>query len=163
MSSTLFDLADEYKQLYELAVSEDEEDYQVFLDTLEGLTGEIEMKAEGYTKVINRLSMEQEKAKEIADRYAAHANACKNAISQMKERCMMAMDIMGVTELPAGDLTIKIKKNGGLAPLIITGNVPDNMTRVTVEPDNSKIREYLKTNTCDWAYLAERGRHIEVK
>ena len=163
MSSTLFELADEYKQLYELAVSEDEEDYQVFLDTLEGLTGEIEMKAEGYTKVMNRLSMEQEKAKEISDRYAAHANACKNAISQMKERCMMAMDVMGVTELSAGDLTIKIKKNGGLAPLIITGNVPDNMTRVTVEPDNSKIREYLKTNTCDWAYLAERGRHIEVK
>lgn len=163
MSSTLFDLADEYKQLYELAVSEDEEDYQVFLDTLEGLTGIIEKKAEGYVRVMNRLEMEENKSKEISDRYAAHHHACKNAREKMKERAMIAMDIMGVTELPAGDLTIKIKKNGGLAPLIITGNVPDNMTRVTVEPDNSKIREYLKTNTCDWAYLAERGRHIEVK
>jgi hypothetical protein len=46
---------------------------------------------------------------------------------------------------------------------VIDGVVPDNMTKVTIEPDTDKIRAFLKENECEWAHLEERGRHIEVK
>lgn len=75
----------------------------------------------------------------------------------------MAMDALGKKELPAGDFTIKVKKNGGQAPLVIDGEVPENMTKVVIEPDNAKIREYLKDNEAKWAHIGERGRHIEIK
>ena len=66
-------------------------------------------------------------------------------------------------DLPAEAFTFKIQKNGGMQPLKIDGEVPQNMTKVIVEPDNDKIREFLKENTCDWAHLEERGSHIVIK
>ena len=163
MGVTLFDIVGEFQALYELATSEDVQGEEAFIDTLESLSAELETKSGGYVAVINRLEAEQAKADEIAKAYAAVAKSRKNAIKRMKDTLLYAMDELGVSEMPAGDLTIKIKKNGGLQPLVIDGDVPDNMTKVTIEPDNDKIRAYLKDNECDFAHLEERGRHIEIK
>ena len=163
MSTTLFDIVGEFQDLYELATSEEIESEEAFIDTLESLKGELEAKSSGYVAVINRLDMEQKKADEIVKRYQALRDSRKNAIKRMKDTLMMAMDSLDRTEMPAGDLTIKIKKNGGVQPLVINGVVPDNMTKVIVEPDNEKIRAFLKDNECDWAHLEPRGRHVEIK
>ena len=163
MGVTLFDIVGEFQALYELATSEDVQGEEAFIDTLNSLSAELETKSGGYVAVINRLEAEQTKADEIAKAYAAVAKSRKNAVRRMKDTLLYAMDELGLTEMPAGDLTIKIKKNGGLQPLVITGDVPDNMTKVTIEPDNDKIRAYLKDNECEFAHLEERGRHIEIK
>lgn len=160
---SIFSIVGEFQQLYELATSEEEQAEQVFIDTLESLKGELDKKSEGYVAVINRLSAEMDKADEISKNYAAIKKSRENHIRRMKDILMYAMDTLGVNEMPAGDLTIKIKKNGGLQPLKITGEVPENMTKVTIDNDNDKIRAYLKDHECDWAHLEERGRHIEIK
>lgn len=166
MKATLFDIVGEFQQLYEMATSEEEQAEQVFLDTLDSLMGELETKGSGYVAVINRLEAEQAKAEEIAKAYSAVAKSRKNNIKRMKDKLLYAMDLLGKTEIPAGDLTIKVKKNGGLQPLVITGDVPENMNKITIEPDNDKIRAFLKEQPdgmCDFAFLEERGRHIEIK
>lgn len=163
MKATLFDIVGEFQDLYNLATSEEIESEEAFIDTLESLKGELEAKSTGYVAVINRLEAEQAKAEEVAKAYSAVAKSRKNSIKRMKDTLLMAMDSLDRTEMPAGELTIKIKKNGGLQPLVIDGDVPDNMTKITVEPDNDKIRSFLKDNECDWAHLEERGRHIEIK
>lgn len=160
---SLFGIVGEFQQLYAMATTEEEQGEQVFLDTLDSLCGELNVKSAGYVAVINTLEMEQKEADEIVKRFQARRDARKRAIKQMKDRLMYAMDALGVSEMPAGDFTIKIKNNGGVQPIVITGDVPDNMTKVTIEPDNSKIREFLKDNEVDWAHLEPRGRHIEVK
>lgn len=163
MGATLFDIYGEFMDLYMFATSEEEQAEPAFLDMLENLKGELETKSSGYVAVMTRLKMEQEKAEQIAKTYQAVANSRKNAIKHMNNTLLAVMDGLNLAEMPAGDVTIKVKKNGGLQPLVIDGTVPDNMTKVTVEPDNNKIREYLKDNECDWAHLEERGRHIEIK
>lgn len=164
MKTTLFDIVGEYQQLYDLATSEEEQAEQVFIDTLESIKGELDIKSAGYVAVINRLEAEQAKADEIAKAYASVAKSRKNAIKRMKDTLLYAMDVMEVSEMAAGDMTIKIKKNGGMQPLVIDGNVPDSLTKVTIEPDNEKIRAYLKDHEdCEFAHLEERGRHIEIK
>ena len=163
MKATLFDIVGEFQELYNLATSEEIEAEEAFIDTLESLKGELEAKSSGYVAVINRLESEQARAEEIAKTYSAVAKSRKNAIKRMKDTLLLAMDSLDKTEMPAGDLTIKIKKNGGLQPLVIDGEVPDNMMKVIVEPDNDKIRSFLKENECEWAHLEERGRHIEIK
>ena len=159
--ATLFELTNEFQLFYELATEEDDE--QAFLDTVESLMGELEVKAAGYVNVINQLEMEAAKADLMVKQFKAKLDVRKNHVKRMKEALLTAMDRIGIKELPAGEYTIKIQKNGGLQPLEITGDVPDNMTKVIVEPDTAKIREYLKDNTCDWAELKERGRHITIK
>lgn len=165
MKTTLFDIVGEYQQLYDLATSEEEQAEQVFIDTLESLKGELTQKAAGYVAVMNRLDMEMKKAEEIEKRYKAIKESRKNAIQRMKDACLWACDELGVKEIDAGDMTIKVKNNGGQLPLIIDKPelVPENLTKITIEPDNAKIREYLKDNECDFAHIGERGRHIEVK
>lgn len=163
MKTTLFDIVGEFQDLYNMATSEEIEAEEAFIDTLESLKGELEAKSSGYCAVINRLEAEQAKADEIAKAYAAVARSRKNAVKRMKDMLLAAMEELNKDEMPAGELTIKIKKNGGVQPLVIDGNVPDNMMKVIYEPDNDKIREFLKENTCDYAHLEERGRHIVIK
>ncbi len=163
--SNLFNIVGEFNELYEMATSEEEQAEQVFIDTLESLKGELTQKAAGYVAVMNRLDMEMKKAEEIEKRYKAIKESRKNAIQRMKDACLWACDELGVKEIDAGDMTIKVKNNGGQLPLIIDKPelVPENLTKITIEPDNAKIREYLKDNECDFAHIGERGRHIEVK
>lgn len=163
MNGTLFDIVGEFQELYDMATSEEEQADQVFQDTLDSLKGELETKSNGYVAVMNRLEMEQKKADEVVKRYQAIRDARKNAIKRMKDTLMLAMDELQIEQMPAGDFTIRIKKNGGVQPLVIDGKIPDNMTKVTIEPDNDKIRAFLKDNECEWAHLDPRGRHIEVK
>ena len=159
---TLFSISDDMLELYEMATDLDL-DPQVFADTLEGLKGMLEVKACGYVNVIKQLEMEQKQAEEVSKLFADKSKVRKNNVKRMKEALQWVMNAQGVKELPAGAFTIKLQNNGGVAPLEITGEVPQNMTKVIVEPDNDKIREYLKDNECDWAHLGERGQHIVIK
>lgn len=163
--NSLFNIVGEFNELYEMATSEEEQAEQVFIDTLESLKGELTEKAAGYVAVMNRLDMEMKKAEEIEKRYKAIKESRKNAIQRMKDACLWACDELGVKEIDAGDMTIKVKNNGGQLPLIIDKpeSVPENLTKITIEPDKAKIREYVENNECDFAHLEPRGRHIEVK
>ena len=159
---TLFDITEDFRSLYELA-TDPECDEQVFQDTLEGLMGELEVKSCGYTQVIKQLDMEAKQAKEVSQMFADKAKVRENHIKRMKEALKMAMETAGTDQIAAGAFTIKLQNNGGLQPLKITGEVPDNMTKVIVEPDTDRIREFLKDNECEWAHLEERGKHIVIK
>lgn len=157
--SSLYELTAECLSLYELA----DEDEQAFIDTLEGLMGEIGQKAANYVDLIDMMEMEAAACEKKYKLLKTRADSRNNAAKRLKKALLDAMQAMGVKEMDAGDYKLKIVKNGGLQPLTITGDVPENMTKVTIEPDTTKIREYLKTNTCDWAELLERGVHLTIK
>lgn len=159
---TLFDITEDFRALYELA-TDPECDEEVFEGTLEGLMGELEVKSCGYANVMKQLDMEAKQAKEVSKMFADKAKVRENHIKRMKEALQNAMEVAGTDSLAAGAFTIKLQKNGGLQPLIITGEVPQNMTKVIVEPDNEKIREFLKDNEVEWAHLEERGKHVVIK
>jgi hypothetical protein len=160
--STLFSLKEEFLALYELAVAEDDE--QAFLDTLESLKGELEVKAGGYTHVIKQLEMEVGECDKVVAAFKHKKEVRENHIKRMKQALMEAMDVAGVDSIPAGEYTLKIQKNGGLQPLKIDGDVPDSFTKIIVEPDNDKIRQALKNGKeLGFAHLEERGRHLNIK
>ena len=162
MSQTLFEIVDDYQNLYELATDPDT-DPEVFNDTLEAIKGALEVKSCGYVNVIKQLEMEAKQADEVSEMFKAKAEVRKNNIKRMKEMLKSALEATNQESLTAGAYTIKLQKNGGVQPLVIDGDVPQNMTKVIVEPDNAKIREYLKDHLCEWAHLEPRGKHIVIK
>ena len=162
MSQTLFEIVDDYQNLYELATDPDTNP-EVFNDTLEAIKGALEVKSSGYVNVIKQLEMEAKQADEVSEMFKAKAEVRKNNIKRMKEMLKSALEATNQESLTAGAYTIKLQKNGGVQPLVIDGDVPQNMTKVIVEPDNAKIREYLKDHSCEWAHLEERGKHIVIK
>ena len=162
MGNTLFELVDDMQELYEMA-TDPECDPEMLEGSIDSIMGMIEVKACGYANVMKQLEMEAKQAEEVSKMFADKANVRKNNIKRMKEALKMAMDRLGEKSLAAGAFTIKLQNNGGLQPLKITGEVPQSMTKVIVEPDTEKIRAFLKENTCEWAHLEERGQHIVIK
>lgn len=162
LGNTLFEILDDYQALYDMA-TDPECDEEVFNDTLEGIMGMIEVKSCGYTQVIKQLEMEAKQAKEVAQMFADKAKVRENHIKRMKDALKVTMETIGMDQMAAGAFTIKLQNNGGVQPLKITGEVPQNMTKVIMEPDNDKIRAFLKDNECDWAHLEERGKHVVIK
>lgn len=162
--STLFELKSEFERLYLLASSDDENDAEVFNDTLEGMIGELEIKSEGYVQVIQRLDMEAKKADELADMMKHKADIRKNSIKRMKEMMLMAMNAAQVKKIDAGPYTIAVSKNGGKQPMVINGEVPDNFKRIIYEDDKELIRKHLESGeTLSFARLLPRGEHISIK
>ena len=160
---TLFNIVGEFEELYALATQE-ELDEQLFNDTLEALTGELEVKGAGYVAVIQQLDMEAKKAKEIAEAFKMKADARINAIGRMKDALKVAMTRIGTDKIDAGDYTIKLQKNGGKQPMLITDEVPNDYLKVIYEPDKEKIRQVLEEGTeLSFAHLEERGKHIAIK
>lgn len=159
----LFDITKEFQQLYELA-TDPEVDPDVFSDTLEALTGELEVKGRGYVSVIKQLEMEAKQAKEISQQFTDKQKTRENHIKQMKEALLYAMTKIGIDQIEAGEWTIKVQKNGGLQPMVIDGEVPENFKRITIDDDKEKIRKALENGEkLDFAYLEERGKHISIK
>lgn len=161
--ASIFNIAGEFEYLHELATQEDI-DEQLFNDTLEALTGELEVKGAGYVAVIQQLDMEAKKAKELADAFKLKADTRINAIGRMKDALKVAMTRIGTDKIDAGDFTIKLQKNGGKQPMIMDGDVPNDYLKVIYEPDKDKIRQALEDGTeLPFAHLEERGKHVVIK
>ena len=162
--ASLFELTNDMEMLYEMA-TDPECDMQALEDTIESVMGAIELKAADYVNVIKQLEMEQNQAEAVAKAFTDKAKTRENSIKRMKLALITAMDRLGKSELPAGDYTFKVQKNGGKEPLKIDdpNKVPDNLMKVIVEPDKDLIRNYLKEHDVDWAHIEPRGRHITIK
>lgn len=159
---TLLDLTGEYKELLEM-MQDPDVDPELIDGSLEAVVGEISVKCDSYVAVMTNLESRSDLYKAEAKRLQAAAGVIDNNISRMKERLKYALESMGKTEIAGTYNKVKIVKNGGLAPLKITGQVPDCFTKITVEADNKRIREALADGQeLDFAHLEERGTHLKI-
>lgn len=162
--STIYELTADYLKLMELGDSDDPEDQQAFLDTLEGLTGEIEMKADNYAVVITSFKNQAAAIDAEIKRLKQRKAAVDNSIDRMKDRIKEAMEAMGKAEIKTDLHTFKIQKSGGVQAMKITGEVPDNYTKIVYETDNAKIRADLEAGkTLPFAELLPRGTQLRIK
>lgn len=171
METRLVDLVGQWQTVADLMM-DPECDPQTILDTLEGIEGEIEVKADGYGDVIRKMEFERaalqgkkEYVKGILDQITKMDKHLDNQIGWMKERLKDAMIATGKDEegIKTDKFTFKVKKAGGVQKLLKTGEVPDSFKRVVYEDDDAKIREYLKDHDCDWARLLPRTTYLDVK
>lgn len=161
--ATLFEITTEFQRFYDMMTDEDIDD-QAFIDTLEGMVDELEVKASGYANVIKQIEMEAKQAKALELEFKRKKEVRENRVKAMKNAICEAMQIAKVDELNAGKFKIKIKGNGGVEPLKITGDVPENYKRIVVENDTELIRKALNEGKeLDFAHLEPRGKHIEIK
>jgi len=160
---SLFDIVNEFKDLYEIATSDP--DSQIFEDTLEALTGDLEAKSANYVAVIQQLEMEADKAEELEKHFKEQKEIRDNAVKRMKARLLYAMTELDKKEIAAGNFTIKIQNNGGKLKMNLREEeVPDNYRMVVLQPDKDKIRKALESGaTLSFAELEPRGKHIVIK
>lgn len=171
METRLVDLVGQWQTVADLMM-DPECDPQTILDTLEGIEGEIEVKADGYGDVIRKMEFERaalkgkkEYVKDILDQITKMDKHLDNQIGWMKEKLKAAMIATGKDEdgIQTDKYTFKIKKAGGQQKLEKCGEVPDSFKKVIYEDDDARIREYLKDNECEWARLLPRTSYLDIK
>lgn len=143
---TLYELTSEYMQLLEIAEDPDT-DVQVLLDTMEGVSGEIEEKADGYAKVMKELEAEELKIKNEVDRLNVRRLSISNNIRAMKLRLQESMKLTGKTKFKTDLFSFGIQKN---PPSVVMDeqyleNIPKEYLKYKdPEIDKAKIKEDLK-------------------
>ena len=171
MEVRLIDLVGEWNEVAQMMMDPDI-DEQTVIDTLEGINGEIEIKADGYGSVIRNLEFEiaslkgkKDYVKGILDGITSEEKRLQGHIDWMKTRLMEAMVAIGKDEtgIKTDKFEFKITNVGGVQQLETTEDVPDSFKKIIYENDNAKIREYLKDHDVEWARLLPKKRVLKIK
>lgn len=167
--SSLYELTGEYLTLSDMLM-DDEVDEQTVIDTLEGVKGEIEVKAEGYVKVLRSIEAQAEAYAKEAEAFAKKANTAKNRAESLKKALFNAMTEMDMPEIKTDLFKLKIVGNGGSQPMEVTEDIdaiPEDFIRIKKEADKKAIGEYLESLPegveVPWARLLPRGKRLSIK
>ena len=167
---TLLDIADDARALADLLdeldgeITGQEEAVQAFFDeTGAALTA----KVDAYAGLIRQLEAFAATRKAEAKRMADLAKSDENRAKWLKERLLLAMDVIGETRIDGDRHRVSIAKNGGKVPMIIDD--PDAVeeagyVRDVIEIDKEALREALEDGEeGEGAYLGERGRSVRIR
>ena len=164
--ANLYELTNNYKTVLNMLYEEDI-DEQMILDTLEGIEGEIEDKADGYAKIIKELLGDADKIKAEKLRLEARQKSFENRAKLLKDNLQNTMIQLGKTKFKTELFSFGIQKNGGKLPLIIEdiAKVPDEYFKHTEkELDNTKIREAIDSGKeISFAYYGEQGEALRIR
>lgn len=162
--STLYEITGDYLRLLEMLEEDENIDEQAFEDTLEGIEGEFEIKADNYAKIIKELRAESEKYVAEIGRMQKRMETLANNEKRLKQHLYKSMKATGKLRFKTDLFSFGIQKNGGLQPMEILPDVeiPDEYCRK--EPDNTKIREALKNGAeLPFVVIKERGEHLSIR
>ncbi|MGN1300546.1 MAG: siphovirus Gp157 family protein [Clostridia bacterium] len=161
--SNLYQLTNNYETVLNMLYEEDV-DEQMILDTLEGIEGEIEDKADNYAKIIKELESKRDSRKAEAKRLSDSATVFDNRIKALKNNLYNAMKTTGKTKFATDLFSFNIARNGGKQSLTIDGEVPEEYTKTTVENDTDKIRQALEEGKeLAFAHLEPRGESLRIR
>ena len=159
----LYELTSDWNKVANMLYDEDV-DEQMILDTLESIEGDIEDKADGYTKIIKELEAKAKARKEEAKRLSDSARTFENKIKFLKQNLTNTMKETGKTKFATDLFSFNIAKSGGKQALTIDGEVPEEYTKTVVENDTDKIRQALENGEkLPFAHLEPRGESLRIR
>ncbi|MBP3277484.1 MAG: siphovirus Gp157 family protein [Butyrivibrio sp.] len=159
--STLYELQNEFLEL--LSMAEDPEtDPQAFKDTLEGLEGEIEYKADGYAKVIRQLEASADAVDKEIKRLQGMKKLFENNVTSMKESLKNAMEVTGKRKFKTDLFSFNIKKNPASVVIDNEEAVPPEYLKVKTEVNKTAIKDAIKNGEAiEYAHL-EQGESLII-
>lgn len=139
---TLYELTADYQNLLMLAEDPDT-DPQAFADTLEGIEGAIEDKAENYAKVIRTLEGDAAACDAESKRLRNKKQTIENNIKRMKAALQFTMQTTGKTKFKTSLFSFGIRKNPP-SVVIDTANVRDFPNEYIIESEPVLDKKALK-------------------
>lgn len=163
----LYELTGQFLVLQQMLEDPDAET-DVINDTLEAVEGEIEIKADGYAKMIRNMEANIAGIDAELERLTMKKNLLKSGVKHLKSNLQESMIAIGKKKFKTDLFSFAIQKNGGKAPVIMdvkdTAELPDELVRIKEEPDLDAIRQLIeKEGSCKYAHLGERGESLRIK
>ena len=161
--STLYQLTDAYQELLSMALDPDV-DPEALADTMEGLEGEIEAKADGYAKVMKELWAVADARKAEAKRLTDGTKSIEANIDRMKSALETAMRLTGKTKFKTTLFSYGIQKNPPALKIDRPEDVPAEFL-IPQEPkiDTASIKKEMKEGAVfDWCHL-EQSEGLRIR
>lgn len=143
---TLYEVTQDYLQI--MSMMEDPElDPKTLADTMEGIEGELEVKADGYAKVIRNMESDISAIKAELTRLSDRKKTIEKNIQTLKLALQKAMEITGKTKFKTELFSFGVRNN---APAVVIDeqyieNIPTEYLRIKEpEIDKTKLKEALK-------------------
>ena len=164
---TLYNITDDYLTVMEM-LYDPEQDQQVIQDTLEGIMGEIEYKADEIAKIIKEIKADADKIKAEEMRLHSRRSLLEGKAAWLKDYLQANMEAIGVKKFKTELFSYNIQKNGGKQALTIdVEDVNDIPKEFLIPqdpiPNNDAIRTLLKTDKVAWAHLEPRGESLRIR
>lgn len=163
----LYTITDSLLRLQEM-LEDPEIDQQLVEDCITDYTEELEVKADGYARVIKNLEANAEALDKEIKRLQARKKSCENGAKRLKDNLYESMKALNKPKIKNDLFTISIKKNGGKAPIILdvddVDELPDVLVKVTKTADMTSIAEWIELKgECPYAHIGERGDHLSIQ
>ena len=139
---TLYELTSDYLNLLELAEDPDI-DEQAFMDTLAGIEGALEDKADNYAKVMRMLDGDALAIREEEKRLESRRKAIEGNIKRLKSALQYAMETTGKTKFKTALFSFGIRKNPP-SVVIDAANVRDFPEQYVIESEPVLDKKALK-------------------
>lgn len=167
--SSLRQISQEYLELSSMLLDDetDQELIQAIVDTLEAKSGEFELKAENYAKILANIDDDIQNSKKEEQRLSTRRKILENRYKWLKDILYTSMKSTGKADFSSGNYKFKICKNGGKLPIelkVDVNDLPDDLVTITKKPNNDAIRFYIETTgDITFAQFGERGESLRIK
>ena len=144
--ATLYELTGDYLTLLDM-MDDPDVDPEVLADTMEGIEGELKIKADNYAKVLKNLDSEVDSIKNEITRLQARKKAIENNSARLKRSLQDSMVAVGETKFRTDLFSFNIQKNPAKVVMDETDimNIPLEYLTVQLPTVNKKaIQEALK-------------------
>ncbi len=160
---TLYDLSAEALMLDSALTNEGFSDEERMSAMATYLAGAPVDKIEAYAKLIRTIEADSDVYKAEEQVFKAKRQTCENKITWLKAGLKAFFETTGCEFVKTPLFKVALERNGGVAPLIITGTVPSAYLKPG-EPNNAAIREALEAgDSIDFAMIGERGASVRIR
>lgn len=166
MNVSLYQLADDFlvqsRALADMDLPDD-----ALADTLEGLSGELEVKATNVAMFVRNLESSAEAIKSAETEMAARRRAIENRAKRIRQYLHEQMARTGITKIECPYFKLAIRDNPPAVVIDAESQIPEEFMRQPETPppapDKKAIAEALKAGKDVPGARLERGQRLEIK
>lgn len=166
MSAKLYELANSYRALEALEVSEDLP-AELIRDTLEGLQGDLQEKCTSVCMFSRNLEAVAESIESAAAKMLARAKVLRKRAESLDAYLLINMQATGITKVESPWFTIAVKKNPASVVIDHEGSIPEKFWRQPETPpkvvDRKAIAAAIKSGEEVPGCHSINGERLEIK
>lgn len=164
--TALYEIAAEYRAAAE-KLAELDLDAQTIADTLEGLSGDLETKAQNVAFFVRNLQSTAAAIKQAESDMAARRKAMENRADSLMRYLFDSMTVAGIEKIECPHFRLAIKNNPAAVEIFEPGLVPASFMRTPEppppSPDKTAIKEALKAGQDVPGARLTSGQRLEIK
>jgi hypothetical protein len=163
--TALYVLSNEYRATAD-KLSNLDLDAQTIADTLEGMAGELEAKAQGVAYMVRNLEVTAEAIKAFEAEQADRRKAIENRAASLKAYLQRCMEATGIEKIEGPGVVINFRKSSAVV-IDEPGLIPMEYMRVPpvpeAAPDKKAISDAIKAGTEVPGAHVEQRRSLQIK